>query len=351
MRCLLHSANLGPEYWSFALTHAVYLKNRLPHAATGETPHLSYTGYKPNATHLRVFGCPVFVKNPGRRPYKLDLHTATGRFLGYTATNKNIIYIDDVTKRIKIATHCVFDEAGVTLPPLEQSTAQQALQKAGYKPDPAITHNDVTEAVIGNDTTEHLIVKLLSQNAKTPQKGTPGAAGYDVFSAVTASLQPGQRGLFPLDIQLTPPQGTYIQMKSRSGISVKNIVDVQAGVIDADFTGNVTVVLHNHGTETFHVNIGDKIAQIVIIKIETPDIHMTTAEAQSTQRGENGFGSTGVHTQAVAASLNDQNTNEITELPYHIYISDDPFDQCLDITIPIKGDHPTLGLKLIQCKH
>jgi hypothetical protein len=137
MQCLLHSANLGPEYWSFALKHAVYLKNRLPHAATGETPHLSYTGYKPNATHLRVFGCPVFVKNPGRRPYKLDLHTATGRFLGYTATNKNIIYIDDVTKRIKIATHCVFDEAGVTLPPLEQSPAQQALQKAGYKPDPA----------------------------------------------------------------------------------------------------------------------------------------------------------------------------------------------------------------------
>jgi transposase InsO family protein len=102
MRCLLLSANLGPEYWSFALTHAVYLKNRLPHTATGETPHLSYTGHKPNAKHLRIFGSPVFVKNPGRRPCKLDLHTATGKFLGCTATEKYIIYIDDTTKRIKI---------------------------------------------------------------------------------------------------------------------------------------------------------------------------------------------------------------------------------------------------------
>jgi hypothetical protein len=65
MCCLLHSANLGPENWSFALTHAIYLKNRLPHTATGDTPHLSYTGHKPNAKHLRIFGSPVFIKSPG----------------------------------------------------------------------------------------------------------------------------------------------------------------------------------------------------------------------------------------------------------------------------------------------
>jgi hypothetical protein len=172
MRCLLLSANLGPEYWSFALTHAVYLKNRLPHTATGETPHLSYTGHKPNAKHLRIFGSPVFVKNPGRRPCKLDLHTATGKFLGCTATEKYIIYIDDTTNRIKIATHCVFDEAGITLPPTEQSPTQKALQAAGYHNENTDETEDTNDA---EDTTDQLIVKLLSENARKPHRSARGS--------------------------------------------------------------------------------------------------------------------------------------------------------------------------------
>ncbi len=75
VRCLLHSANLCPEYWSYALVHAVYLKNRLPHTAIRDTPFHKYTGQRPTAKFLRVFGCPVIVKNPGRRSAKLDMHT------------------------------------------------------------------------------------------------------------------------------------------------------------------------------------------------------------------------------------------------------------------------------------
>jgi dUTP pyrophosphatase len=117
--------------------------------------------------------------------------------------------------------------------------------------------------------TDHLVVKLLSKNTRKskllskntrkPSKATLGAAGYDVFNAVTATLQPGQRGLFPLNIQVMPPEGTYIQIKSRSGIAVKNTVDIRAGIIDADYTSNVTVVMHNYGEQEFKVNVGAKL--------------------------------------------------------------------------------------------
>ncbi len=244
----------------------------------------------------------------------MDLHTATGKILGDTATNKNIIYINDITKCIKIATHCIFDEAGITLPPLEQSPAQKALQQAGYRQSTEGEHNDAHEATATDDTNEQLIVKLLSEHATKPKRSTPGAAGYDVFSAVTAMLQLGQRGMFPLDIQLTLPDGTYIQIKSRSSISIKNKVDIQAGVIDADFTGNMTVILHDYGPTDFHVNIGDEIAQILLIRIETPNIHVTTTDALATQRRENGFGSTDAPPLVIAASLHNNNTEPATDI-------------------------------------
>jgi dUTP pyrophosphatase len=278
------------------------------------------------------------------------------------ATNKNIIYINDTTKCIKIATHCIFDEAGITLSTSEQSPAQTALQKAGYRQDMTSDNTDNPESTTEDDNTDLLVVKLLSENARKPIRSTPGTAGYDIFSAINSSLDPGQRGLFPLDIQITPPHGTYTQIKSRSGISVKHNVDVQAGVIDADYTGNVTVVLHNYGTTPFQVNIGDKIAQLLLIKVATPEIHTTTADPPETQRVTKGFGSTDRLDSPVAHSLQELTTASLTdgpsdenntpiELPYHIYISNDPFDLKIDITILVKGDHPTLGMQLTQCDY
>jgi hypothetical protein len=88
MRSLLHSANLGPEYWSWALIHAVYLKNRLPHRSIGTTPYQAFTGKRWNIKKLCLFGCPIVAQLPGRRPTKLDIHATTGIFLGFTATSK-----------------------------------------------------------------------------------------------------------------------------------------------------------------------------------------------------------------------------------------------------------------------
>ena len=114
VRTLLSSANLKPEYWSFAILHAVYIKNRLPHQSlpNHKTPIEQYTGRRPNLEHLRVFGSRVIVKQPHIRRGKIDdSYTTTGIFLHYNATTRNITYIDNITKEIKIARHVVFDEA------------------------------------------------------------------------------------------------------------------------------------------------------------------------------------------------------------------------------------------------
>ena len=86
MRCMLHGVGLGPEYWSQALTQAVYIKNRIPHTALNMTPFQAFTGKKPNLSDLRIFGSRVYARKPGKAKAKLDHHTSKGVFLTVTAT-------------------------------------------------------------------------------------------------------------------------------------------------------------------------------------------------------------------------------------------------------------------------
>jgi dUTP pyrophosphatase len=171
-----------------------------------------------------------------------------------------------------------------------------------------------------------------------------GAAGYDVYSPSSLTIEPGQRAIVPLDIQATPPTGTYIQIASRSGMSAQRSVDTQADVIDSDYTGNVAIVLHNYGKDVFHINTGDSIAQLLILHNETPDISQM-AYTQHTECGDNGFGSTGTATIRTTTNT----IQEHHDMPYDIYLSQDPFDQILPIEIMVKGDHETLGMQFQEC--
>ena len=290
---LLYNAGLGPEYWSFALLHAVYLKNRRIHRATNQVPITQYTGKRPDARRLRIFGSPVIVRNLGSKTAKLDIHTTAGKFLGYTATDKNIIYIDSVTKRVKTATHVVFDEAGMTIPASELSPSAKMLQQLGYAKDhdedgtinletassgdaipeslqtltQPVQHaeslpTNETQLVQHNPTTPiaDIQIKCLSDRAKLPTRATDASVGYDLYSATNITIQPNTRERIPLDLQIIPPCGTYGQIFSRSGLAAKHCVDVCAGTIDPDYTGNVQVLLANNGNNEFVVNIGDRIA-------------------------------------------------------------------------------------------
>ena len=138
-----------------------------------------------------------------------------------------------------------------------------------------------------------LQVKLLSSKARLPQKGSPFSAGYDLYSSETKIIPAKDKALVSLDISMAIPIGCYGRIAPRSGLAVKKFIDVGAGVIDSDYRGQVKVLLFNFGTEDFEVKEGDRIAQLVIEKIALTNI-VQVESLDSTQRGEGGFGSTGV---------------------------------------------------------
>jgi dUTP pyrophosphatase len=348
VRCLLHSADLGPEYWSFALLHTVYLKNRLPYSATNDTPYRIYTGHKPSAKHLRIFGCAIIARQPGSRTAKLDNNTVTGRFLGYTAMDKNVYYRDDQTQHIKIMTYCTVDKAAMTLQPADQPPSAKVLQALGYS---ATTKENTTDQAIEPE----LQIQLLSQHATMPAKAMDNSAGYNLHSTRDLTIAPGQRALIPLDIAATPPPGTYLQIAPRSGLATKQMIDTKAGVIDADYVGNITLVLHNYSEIDFHIKVGDRIVQLLVLPVAAPHI-LQTDTLQPTQRGTQGFRSTG--TTAIVrqmakppATLENTTMDMSFELPYNIMMSQNPFDDTQQITITVKGDHPTLGVQMKHCHH
>jgi len=137
-----------------------------------------------------------------------------------------------------------------------------------------------------------LLVKFLNSNAKVPMRVTSGSAGYDLYSTETLTLLPGERKLVGTGLSIKLPEGTYGRIAPRSGMAVKYI-DVCAGVIDSDFRNQVKVLLQNaHTQNSYEINCGDRIAQLILESIVTPEVR-EVEELDQTERGMGGFGSTG----------------------------------------------------------
>jgi hypothetical protein len=109
-RDLLYGASLPAEYWSSALIHSVYLLSRLVHSRTKRTPYEALSGLKPDLSHLQMFGSRVCIQQTGTQRAKLDKHDFTSIFLGYTATNQNVVYIDVNSSRVKSTHHAFFNK-------------------------------------------------------------------------------------------------------------------------------------------------------------------------------------------------------------------------------------------------
>lgn len=137
-----------------------------------------------------------------------------------------------------------------------------------------------------------LIVKKISRDAIIPTRASPGSVGYDLYSTETTCIKAHERGVVNTGISVTIPDGVYGRIAPRSGLAVKYGIQVGAGVIDTDFTGEIKVILFNHGTEKFDIKQGDRIAQLILEKCETPLIEVVQ-ELADTQRGTRGFGSSG----------------------------------------------------------
>lgn len=139
-------------------------------------------------------------------------------------------------------------------------------------------------------------IKVINKSKhELPRYQTPCAAGMDIYAdlEVSVTLQPLQRKLIPTGLYIELPEGYEAQVRPRSGLAIKNGITVlnAPGTIDADYRGEIGVILINLSDIEFTVNDGDRVAQLVIAKHEC-----ATWEAveilQSSDRGEGGFGST-----------------------------------------------------------
>lgn len=135
-------------------------------------------------------------------------------------------------------------------------------------------------------------VKKINDDATLPSYAHPGDAGVDLYSCENYNLKPGERYLFKLGFSAEFPEDYVALVWDKSGLSVKNGLTCLAGVIDHGYRGEYGVVLLNTSAENYEVKKGDKIAQLLIQKIEQVEFS-EEKELSDTERGKGGFGSTG----------------------------------------------------------
>ncbi len=160
-RTLLFGSGLPAKYWSSALVHAVYLHNRLVHTVTKMTPFEYFFRAQPDLSCLKLFGSRVCVKRTGSRRSKLDRHDFKGIFLGHTATDQNIVYLDLDSGLVKSSHHAQFDEAWYLQP--KRPPAAQLLYDLGVLPETDVLDEPVLPTEL-RDTAErrtpHSTVKV-----------------------------------------------------------------------------------------------------------------------------------------------------------------------------------------------
>jgi dUTP pyrophosphatase len=344
---------LGSEHWSYALRHAVYLKNRLPHTALQYmTPFEKMNGRPPDLSHLHIFGSKAhFMK--GTRRNKLDKMDSQGRFMTYKGTDKICYVIDDDTKRERTVTHISYDEAFASVHPSKQPPMASALQQSGYRQEEEQSKCE-------------LRVKLLDPEAKVPVKGSTEAAGWDIYCHETVTVPAGEQSKISTKIAIELPKGYHGQLHIRSSLSTKYRARVEAGIIDSDYRGKVFIILSNNSNVELTLNKGERIAQLTIV--EDPQVVVTvTDNLGQTERNAGGFGSTG--TKDI---MNKKTTNAIPQriLPIrqpipasttaaaatmeaidhepicNIDLSHNPFMDIQEITMISRGNHNTRGLIL-----
>ena len=135
-------------------------------------------------------------------------------------------------------------------------------------------------------------MEVHAQGTLLPEYSSLGAAGADLYANEALTLGPGERAAVATGLRIEIPPGHAGLVWPRSGLAVRHGIDTLAGVIDSDYRGEVRVVLVNHGREAFQVEPGDRIAQLVVQKVERAAF-VSARELAGTMRGESGFGSSG----------------------------------------------------------
>jgi dUTP pyrophosphatase len=161
--------------------------------------------------------------------------------------------------------------------------------------------------VIKTEEEKKLRIKRLYKEARCPTKGSDEAVGWDLYSTQEKEIPSRGHSLLSTGISITIPQGTYARITPRSGLVVKNMIGIGAGVIDTDYRGEVKVLLFNHGTQPFFIKDGDRIAQMILEKYSRVEME-ETEDLIETTRGTKGFGSSGIRSIDEEKTLNKEKT-------------------------------------------
>jgi len=140
-------------------------------------------------------------------------------------------------------------------------------------------------------------IKLLDPELPAPAYAKPGDAGADLRSRIDFELEPGERALVPTGVAIALPEGYVGLVHPRSGLAIKNGITIvnAPGTVDSGYRGELMVTLLNTDkTKSFHVQRGNRIAQLVIQKYEHATFTVVD-ELEQTERGSSGFGSSGIH--------------------------------------------------------
>jgi dUTP pyrophosphatase len=132
---------------------------------------------------------------------------------------------------------------------------------------------------------------MLDSTALMPKRGHATDAGLDLLSPRDVVVPAGESAIIDTGVHVELPNGTAGFLKSKSGLNVKHGITSE-GVIDVGYTGSIVCKLYNNSNDDYQIKRGDKITQLVIVKIETPNTNVVD-ELDETERGEGGFGSTG----------------------------------------------------------
>tara|TARA_Y100000034_G_scaffold44524_1_gene54635 strand:+ start:1794 stop:2219 length:426 start_codon:yes stop_codon:yes gene_type:complete len=135
-------------------------------------------------------------------------------------------------------------------------------------------------------------IKKLHDDSHIPSRNSAGDAGYDLYAIGHDVIKAGERQLVSTGISISIPRGYYGRVAPRSGLALRDGIDVLAGVIDAGYRGEVGVILMNLGDKNFAFRKGDRIAQLIIEKCHEVE-WQEVDELNGTARGDGGFGSSG----------------------------------------------------------
>lgn len=139
-----------------------------------------------------------------------------------------------------------------------------------------------------------LKIKKISEDAITPNYAHIGDAGFDLYSTSDIILSPGEMSLIHTGIQIELPKDMEGQVRPRSGLFLKHQVSAHFGTIDNGYRGEIGVMMINHGKNDFHITKGMKIAQMILQPIYRANIIEVAELNDNTERGSNGYGSSGI---------------------------------------------------------